>query len=102
MQAPHFARSLEWLLFTALDASSGGEVQPPRLVARPVTSTALAGAGQDPSAAGRVANGTKSAAASRPLLQAAADLVRQFPQASLCLQSDQQGLMGAGSCLPIC
>ena len=79
LQAPHFARSLEWLLFTALDANSGGEAQPSKLPARPVTSVALAGAGQEAAVGAKAENGSRPAAA-RPLLQAAADLVRQFPQ----------------------
>ena len=73
VQAPHFARSLEWLLFTALDASSGGQSQPSRLPARPVTSTAMAGTSPGQAAPAKPV---------QPLLQAAADLVRQFPQVS--------------------
>ena len=82
LQAPHFARSLEWLLFTALDSSSGSHAPPPKLAARPVTSTAL---GQDPGQPPKAAPASsqeapRSKGAAGPLLQAAADLVRRFPE----------------------
>eukprot|EP00891_Asterochloris_glomerata_P001441 jgi/Astpho2/1441/e_gw1.00025.4.1_t len=58
-EAPHFARSLEWLLFTALEINND-EVVPykPRVHSRSIGMRRPAG----------------------PLLQAAAQLVRQFPQ----------------------
>ena len=90
LQAPHFLRSLEWLLFTALDASSGGHAPPSRLAARPVTNTALSSsqdASQAHKAGGPEPANSRPQASAGPLLQAAADLVRHFPE------------VGSGPCL---
>ena len=100
LQAPHFARSLEWLLFTALDSSSGSHAPPPKLAARPVTNTAL---GQDPGQPPKAApassqDAPRSKAAAGPLLQAAADLVRHFPE--VCpVPDDASSVAAALPCL---
>lgn len=61
MQAPHFARSLEWLLFTSLEINADLMPSPSKLRAQ-------------------AAKGGRPRATAGPLLTAAADLLRQFPQ----------------------
>jgi len=68
-QAPHFARSLEWLLFTALEVNADAAPPPPP-----------DGRGGQGGAAGAAARRRRADVAG-PLLLAAAGLIRQFPQA---------------------
>ena len=69
-QAPHFARSLEWLLFTALEFNADVAPAPP--AAGPLAPQWAA-----PAAPER----RRRTNAAGPLLLAAAGLIRQFPQA---------------------
>ncbi|KAK9828450.1 hypothetical protein WJX72_000056 [[Myrmecia] bisecta] len=61
-RAPHFSRSLEWLLFTSLEFDADGPAQPGEAGARRGSPT------------------RKRAGTAGPLLLAAANLIRQFPQ----------------------
>lgn len=85
-EAPHFARSLEWLLFTALEINND-EVVP----CKPRAQAAMGGSysqniGMLEQWASEGRSGPKASGKRRrnthagPLLQAAAQLVRQFPQ----------------------
>ncbi|KAK9798509.1 hypothetical protein WJX73_005261 [Symbiochloris irregularis] len=64
-EGPHFAQSMEWLLFTALEANSALLGSSPNR--RKPTDTGPKPPRKEPATAG-------------PQLQAAADLIRQFPQ----------------------
>ena len=68
--APHFPRSLEWLLFTALECNADLMPSPSK---QPVWRKGDGSGGQ-----------TAHPAVAGPLLLAAADLLRHFPQARTC------------------
>ncbi len=70
-QAPHFARSLEWLLFTALEFNADAALP------LPAAAQPLAPQWASPTAPER----RRRANVAGPLLLAAANLIRQFPQA---------------------
>ncbi len=72
-QAPHFARSLEWLLFTALEFNADAALP------LPAAAQPLAPQWASPAAPER----RRRANVAGPLLLAAANLIRQFPQARL-------------------
>lgn len=81
-RAPHFARSLEWLLFTSLELNAGNAPSP---------SKSGSGSSQQPSPATGAADWSPAVTPERrrrgdtagPLLLAAASLLRNFPQVRL-------------------
>lgn len=79
-RGPHFTRSLEWLLFTTLELETS---KPPQQRKTRRTSSEYGGApalGRQPSWKGASQAAASQAVCVTPLLSAAADLIRNFPQ----------------------